>query len=204
MCKLGCITDINKDINKALIVVDMQNDFVDPKGSLYIKGGEKLTRNINRFIDKNGEKYEMIVFTKDWHPIGHSSFNCCQGIWKPHCIHQSWGSELTLRSPTSYRVFNTTCLELCKAYDFEDSYGAFLSGINNYDNGLNGILKSRKINKVDIMGVALDFCVKNTAIQAINLNYDTSVIVNYTLSINSPFVTIKELQSVGVNIINYI
>ena len=77
----------------ALVVVDVQNDFADPKGSLYVKGGEEVVGVVNREIERAKSAGALIVFTQDWHPEHTPHFEADGGIWPVHCVRETWGSE---------------------------------------------------------------------------------------------------------------
>ncbi|MGH2811737.1 MAG: isochorismatase family protein, partial [Actinomycetota bacterium] len=84
----------NYDENTALIVVDMQNDFADPNGGLYVKGGEAIIDFVNEQIRMVRESGALVVFTQDWHPKSTPHFEKDGGIWPVHCVGGTWGAEL--------------------------------------------------------------------------------------------------------------
>ena len=78
----------------ALIVVDVQNDFADPKGSLYVKGGEMVVPVINEQVEAARAAGALVVYTRDWHPTSTPHFQKDGGIWPVHCVKETWGAEL--------------------------------------------------------------------------------------------------------------
>src|SRR5687768_13693815 len=81
------------DSQTALIVVDVQNDFADPQGSLYVTGGERVIPPINEQIALAREAGALVVFTQDWHPASTPHFEKDGGIWPVHCVQGTWGAE---------------------------------------------------------------------------------------------------------------
>ena len=82
------------DARTALIVVDVQNDFADPKGSLYVSEGERVVPLINDEIERATEAGALVVYTQDWHPESTPHFAKDGGIWPVHCVRDTWGAEL--------------------------------------------------------------------------------------------------------------
>ena len=159
-----------------LIIVDVQNDFC-PGGSLPVKNGDKIIDTINK-IQTN---FQYIVLTQDWHPEDHSSFSTSnpdkeifstkkmyygeQVIWPPHCIIGTKGAEFHKNLIT-----NKASFIIRKGFRKNiDSYSGFFENDRVTSTGLDGILKSLKINRVFVVGLALDFCVQYTAIDSAKL-----------------------------------
>jgi nicotinamidase/pyrazinamidase len=167
-----------------MIVVDMQNDFL-PGGSL---AAAKDAPAIIPIINKLGEFFPNIVVTQDWHPAGHISFASShpgtkpfqtiklpygeQMLWPDHCVQGSHGAELSdqLKLPTAQLIIR-------KGYHKKiDSYSAFEEADHKTATGLAGYLKQRGIKKVYCTGVATDFCVAWTAMDAAKAGFTTYVI----------------------------
>lgn len=146
----------------ALIVVDMQNDFM-PYGVLPVKDADKIVPIINEYIDIFSEKNLPVFFTRDWHPENHISFKGYGGIWPFHCIQNTEGAKFhpDLKIPLDNKFI------ISKGFlpDF-DAYSGFQNTV------LDSLLKERGIRRIFICGVATDFCVKNTAIGGFNLGYN--------------------------------
>lgn len=152
--------------HSALIIVDIQNDFC-PGGSLAVKEGDRVVPVINE-LQKH---FELIVATKDWHPAGHSSF---ASLWPPHCVQETAGAEFVAGLDTSRiaRVF-------LKGTDVEiDSYSGFFDNEHRRATGLGDYLKERDITDVVIVGLATDYCVKFTALDAVMLGFKTTVVLD--------------------------
>ena len=148
---------------KALIVVDMQNDFC-PGGALGVPQGDEVIAPINALVDEFKDAGMPVVYTKDHHPADHHSFtsNHPEGIWPDHCVQNSEGWEfhrdLTVDGPTFYKAFLTE----------EDSYSGFGGHIEATADAqsLAAYLKEQGVDEVTVVGLALDYCVKSTAIDA--------------------------------------
>ncbi|MFM0124857.1 nicotinamidase [Paraburkholderia sp. RL18-101-BIB-B] len=170
--------------DSVMIVVDMQNDFL-PGGSLSAaKGGDEIIPVINRL----GAVFPNIVITQDWHPPGHISFASShpgskpyrtitlpygeQMLWPDHCVQGSRGAELSNKLELA-----TAQLIIRKGYHKNiDSYSVFEEADHETKTGLAGYLKQRGISKVFCTGVATDFCVAGTAMDARNAGFTTYVI----------------------------
>ncbi len=166
---------------KALIVVDYQNDFVDPKGALYVPGAEKLYKKIVALIDEFHQNDDLVIATKDFHPNNHCSF----AKWGPHCIANTFGSEL-YKLTTSQ--FDHIILKGTQQ-DF-DSYSGFFSD-NHASNGLHEFLQEHKVTNLVIVGVAIDVCISATLVDAIKLNYYGIIDLNASAGLK-PQITFKK------------
>ncbi len=155
------VTDID-----ALIVVDVQNDFM-PGGALPVPEGDKVVKPLNRYIEIFEEKGNPVFFTRDWHPENHISFKGYGGVWPPHCIQDTEGARFhpDLKIPLD----NKFIISKGTSRDF-DAYSGFQGTI------LDDLLKERGIKRVFVGGVATDYCVKNTVIGALNLGYQVFVL----------------------------
>jgi nicotinamidase/pyrazinamidase len=190
----------------ALIVVDVQNDFC-PGGSLAVKNGNKIIPVINE-VQKS---FSFIFYTQDWHPSDHSSFSTNnpgkdvfstidmfygkQVIWPPHCVFNTEGAKF-------HKDLNVEKAKtiIRKGYRKEiDSYSGFYENDRKTPTGLHGILTNLAIERVFICGLALDFCVNYTAIDAIKLGYETIVLENATLPVNIGNSVEKTLDSFKKN-----
>ena len=186
----------------ALIVVDVQNDFADPNGSLYVKGGEEVIPVVNREIAKAREAGSPVIFTQDWHPAVTPHFEKDGGIWPVHCVAGTWGSEL---HPDIDHDAGETRIQ--KGVEGEDGYSGF--NVQNTETkevtstGLERLLRDSGIEKVVVVGLATDYCVKATAVDAASLDFKTTVIkaairaVN--LQPNDGDKALQEMKTAGVN-----
>lgn len=181
-------------MKKALIIVDLQNDFCEG-GSLAVKGAnEELVKTINRLANDN--EWEVVVATQDWHPHDHKSFHEQGGLWPVHCVQGSEGA--TLRKDLFTEPMS---LIIHKGMDSNvDSYSAFKDNEGERSTGLWGYLHDLEIEQVYICGIATDFCVYFTAQDAINFDLDTYVIldacraVDYEGSLDKALKHMKEID----------
>ncbi|MGB7528542.1 bifunctional nicotinamidase/pyrazinamidase [Sphingobacterium cellulitidis] len=176
---------------KALIIVDVQYDFL-PGGSLEVPKGDEIIPIINN-IQRD---YDLVVASQDWHPQGHLSFasqhenklpfeiidldGLEQVLWPDHCIQESYGSQISedLQTNRVEAIFR-------KGMDPKiDSYSAFYDNGKRKDTGLAGYLKARNIDEVHVCGLAADFCVFFTAMDAISEGFKTSIISKATKAID--------------------
>lgn len=166
-----------------LIVVDVQNGFT-PGGNLAVANADEIIPNINQLA----QKFEHIVLTQDWHPDQHISFADNhpnkkpfetieldygrQVLWPKHCVQGTHDAEFHphLNIPTAQLIIRKGC------HQNIDSYSAFMEADRKTPTGLNGYLREHQINTVFIVGIATDFCVAWTAIDAAELGFDTYVI----------------------------
>jgi nicotinamidase/pyrazinamidase len=163
------------DPNTALLVVDVQNDFADPKGSLYVRGGEEVVPVVNREIERALEGGATVVCTQDWHPESTPHFRKDGGIWPVHCVRDTWGAELhrDLRAPGDVTIVR-------KGEDGRDGYSGF--SVRDPRSGdveatqLESLLRERGIEPVVIAGIATDYCVAETAFDARRLGHPASVL----------------------------
>lgn len=167
-------------MKKALILVDIQNDFCKD-GSLEVPQANEIIEKVNKHMNEN--KYDLIVATLDWHPENHSSFitnNPKTGIWPVHCVEDSLGALLN-------KDINSSKIDafVTKGTNPEiDSYSGFFDNDQKSKTELDDLLKNNSITSVDIVGLALDYCVKATALDAQKLNYKTTVILEATKAVN--------------------
>ncbi|XWV26980.1 nicotinamidase [Tupanvirus soda lake] len=178
----------------ALLVIDMQNDFVSPNGKLFVKDADKIVIPISQLI--NNYNWGLVVFSQDWHPQKHVSFE----IFPPHCVQNTIGADIV----SALKFDNIVQTQIKKGYDYwKDSYSAFMDA-DRVDTGLDQILKSRGIKYIYIVGVAYDYCVYYTAVDGIALGYNVTLLKFLTKSIDPTKenkITDK-LTNIGVNIIN--
>lgn len=169
------MTDIDYGPRTALLVVDLQEDFASPNGSLYVPGGDEVLGIINREILRARKAGSPIIFTQDWHPPDTHHFAKDGGTWPVHCVRDTPGAELI---PGIERDEEDTITR--KGVGGEDGYSAF--SVRDTRTGavsetaLNGILEHRRVLRVVIAGLATDYCVKESALDAVRLGYETIVI----------------------------
>lgn len=172
---------------KALIIIDVQNDFC-PGGALPVPEGDRIVPVINEIMDK----FDIVIASKDWHRKETEHFK----RWPIHCLEESKGADFhpDLRADRIREVF-------LKGTGLEDKgYSVFEATNLN----LEDYLKNRNISEIYLTGLALDYCVKETARDAIKKGFKTYIVLDATkgLSKESEERAIKELQSLGVIFIN--
>jgi nicotinamidase/pyrazinamidase len=159
----------------ALIVVDIQNDFADPLGSLYVRGGEQVVAAANGEVAFAQAAGAFIAFTQDWHPAETPHFATGGGAWPVHCVRDTWGAAFAPGLVVSGDVIR-------KGTRGEDGYSGFSvrdsqAGATR-PTGLDALLKHHNIRHVVVIGLATDYCVKATALDAITLGYATTVLAD--------------------------
>jgi nicotinamidase/pyrazinamidase len=176
---------------KALILVDLQNDFC-PLGALAVEGGDQTIPIANELMDK----FDLVVATQDWHPADHGSFaanylwrypgqvielnGLPQVLWTIHCVNGTYGAEFhpALDTEKITKVFR-------KGTDKGiDSYSGFFDNGKRKSTGMSDYLKDQGVTEVYVMGLALDFCVKFTALDAVDLGFETHLIVEGSRAVN--------------------
>lgn len=197
--------------NTALIVIDVQKDFLTD-GALAVPDGEFVISPIiklSRLID-------TVVLTQDWHPADHKSFASNhedaapftmtempygpQVLWPDHCVQGRAGAELVLTE----EVMNTAILTVRKGMNPEvDSYSAFMENDKETRTGLAGFLKDRKIDTVVLTGLALDYCVAYSALDAVDAGFRTIVVLEATRAIaeETKVAQIQAMRDAGVEIV---
>ena len=158
------------DTGTALIVVDLQNDFAEPSGSLAVDGGEAVIPVVNAAIHDAVEAGALVVATQDWHPESTPHFAKDGGVWPVHCVGGTWGAEL---HPSLELPVDTPRVR--KGVHGEDGYSGFtmrdpVSG-EEVPTELEELLSDRQIERVVVCGLATDYCVKATAVDAVRLGF---------------------------------
>lgn len=157
----------------ALVVVDVQNDFADPEGSLYVSGGEEVVPVINQEIEKALAAGATVLYTQDWHPPDTPHFSKDGGTWPVHCVRDTWGAGFH----PELRVAGSS---VRKGTEGEDGYSGFTVKDPETEaeraTGLEGLLRERGIERVVVAGLATDYCVKATALDAIEKGFRTHVL----------------------------
>ncbi|HKZ29036.1 MAG TPA: isochorismatase family protein [Acidimicrobiia bacterium] len=167
--------DINGtyDHHTALIVVDVQNDFADPSGSLYVKGGEHVVALINAEAARALAAGSLVVYTRDWHPESTPHFQKDGGVWPVHCVMSSWGAEfhpdLLVDGP-----------EVKKGSGGEDGYSGFSMRHPDTEEviptELESLLRRRGVVRLVIAGLATDYCVRATALDGLARHFEVQLL----------------------------
>lgn len=179
---------------KALLLVDLQNDFCK-NGALEVKDGDLVIPVANYLINKFKENNNLIIATKDWHPLSHKSFavnsngkigevgvlnNLPQVWWPVHCVENTSGSEFhpKLNSDNiEVTIFKGTDIEI-------DSYSGFFDNGKLKKTELDKVLKDRNIDTLYILGLATDYCVKFTVLDALDLGYKVYLVEDGCRGVN--------------------
>lgn len=197
-------------MSQALIVIDVQNDFC-PGGALAVPAGDEVVAPINALM----EKFETVILSQDWHPAGHSSFASChagkapfdvievdygpQVLWPDHCVQDSHGS--------AFHPALKTQGDLILRKGFRpaiDSYSCFFENDQSTPTGLEGYLHSRGITELTLVGLATDFCVAFSALDAARLGFRTCVDLTACRAIDldgSLDRAMQDMRAVGVELI---
>ncbi len=167
----------------ALIVVDVQNDFADPAGGLSVAGGDAIIGTINREIVQARARGALVIATQDWHPASTPHFAKDGGIWPVHCVAGTWGAELhpDLTLPDD-------APRVRKGVNGEDGYSGFtmrdpVSG-ETIPTELERILRTAGVDGVVVAGLATDYCVKATALDASRLGFEATVLTDAIAAVN--------------------
>jgi nicotinamidase/pyrazinamidase len=161
----------------ALIVVDLQNDFADPAGSLSVRGGDAIVPTVDREVAMAVAAGATVAITQDWHPEVTVHFAKDGGIWPVHCVADTWGAELhpALHPPDR-------AIRIRKGTNGEDGYSGFsmrdpVTGETTATE-LEGALRTAGIRRVVVVGLATDYCVKATALDATRLGFETALLTD--------------------------
>ncbi len=188
----------------ALIVVDVQNDFADPAGSLSIAGGEGVVPTIDGEVAKATVAGGLVVFTQDWHPKVTPHFAKDGGIWPVHCIADTWGAALHPDLVTAMGA-----RRIRKGSNGEDGYSGFTmrdpTTGEETSTELDALLRDGGIERVVVVGLATDYCVKATAIDAVRLGYETSLLTDAIAAVDlapdDGTRAIEEMAAAGVRLL---
>lgn len=185
----------------ALIVVDVQNDFADPAGSLSVAGGDAIVSTVNREIEMARNSGALIVATQDWHPQLTPHFAKDGGIWPVHCVAGTWGAALhpELALPDE-------APRIHKGADGEDGYSAFTmrdpTTGQTIATELERLLRDAGVERVVVVGLATDYCVRETALDAVRLGFEASVLTDAIAAVDlepgDGERALEEMQTAGV------
>lgn len=196
-------------MGSALIVIDVQNDFC-PGGALAVPDGDAVVAPINRMM----ERFDTVILTQDWHPAGHQSFASehpgkapydtielsygTQVLWPDHCVQQTQGAAFhqDLRTDADLIIRKGFRREI-------DSYSAFFENDQKTVTGLAGYLRERGISDLTMVGLATDFCVAYSALDARKLEFDVTVALDACrgIDLNGSLETaLQQMTAAGVNL----
>lgn len=167
----------------ALLVVDVQNDFADPRGSLAVRGAEAIVPRVNRAISRADSAGGLVVCTMDWHPSSTPHFVTEGGIWPVHCVADTWGAQLHpgLALPDGLA-------RIRKGRGGEDGYSGFtvrhaVTG-EDHPTELEALLRRRGATRVVICGLATDYCVRATALDAVRLGFGVTLLTDAVAAVD--------------------
>jgi nicotinamidase/pyrazinamidase len=171
------MADVTFTPSTALIVVDVQNDFADPEGSLYVTEGEAVVPVVNDLAARATAAGAPVFLTQDWHPASTPHFIDDGGVWPVHCVRNTWGAELHPELTVSGPVVR-------KGTNGEDGYSGFtmrdpVDG-TTIPTALDDMLRAAGATSAVVVGIALDVCVRATAEDALHNGYDVTVVADAT------------------------
>jgi nicotinamidase/pyrazinamidase len=186
----------------ALLVVDVQNDFADPSGSLYVAGGQDVVPLINQLAADAIAAGAPVILTQDWHPEETPHFIDDGGVWPRHCVRDSWGAALHPDLLVSGPVVR-------KGTNGEDGYSGFtmrdpVDG-TTVATELDAMLRHLEVTATVVVGIALDVCVRATAEDALTNGYDVTVIERATRAVNldpgDGDAAVEAMRAAGITIV---
>ena len=200
-------------MKRALVLVDIQNDFL-PGGALAVPDGDQVVPVANRLMDQ----FDVVIATQDWHPADHSSFasqhagrsvgevvdldGLDQILWPDHCVHETPGAEFAvdLKLDESVLVFP-------KGTDRTiDSYSGFFDNGHRKSTGLSAALTQADVTEVFVMGLATDYCVKFTALNAVELGFKTKLVIDGCRGVNlqpdDVDNSIRQMEAAGIEVVH--
>jgi nicotinamidase/pyrazinamidase len=193
-------TGLSFDATTALLVVDVQNDFADPVGNLYVDGGEDVVPLAGEAVTAAQNALATVVYTQDWHPASTPHFAKDGGIWPVHCVAETWGAQLhpglLVHGPVVRKGING-----------EDGYSGF--SVRDPRSGESAptqlqSLLAPSIRRLVIVGLAGDYCVKETALDGVRLGYSVDVPLALTrfvaLEPGDADSTVEDLRAAGVTV----
>ncbi|MFX1498755.1 MAG: bifunctional nicotinamidase/pyrazinamidase [Promethearchaeota archaeon] len=203
--------------NDALIIVDMQYDFM-PGGALPVNEGDQIINHINTLAQKFNKENAKVVLTQDWHPQEHLSFASNHSgkkpgdlyqteaigpvLWPDHCVQGTKGAEFhsDLKTDLAHAIIR-------KGYNPQiDSYSGFIENDKKSETGLAGYLKSLKIKRIFVCGLALDYCCYFTAMDGIDFGFEVLLLADLTKGIDLPpgniANSLKSMPEKGIKFVN--
>lgn len=171
--------DVTYDDTTALVVVDVQNDFAHPDGSLFVEGADAIIGTINAHVSDARVAGALVVYTQDWHPPSTPHFDTDGGTWPVHCVHDTWGAEF---HPSLDVLGDAPVIR--KGTDGGDGYSGFT--VRDPESGdeaptdLDAVLHEHGVERVVVCGLAQDVCVQATALDARERGYATLVLEKAT------------------------
>jgi len=194
--KLDLAESVRTKETDALVIVDIQNDFM-PSGALGVRNADEIVAPINRLADEFHSHEYAVVMTQDWHPAGHLSFASshglkpfdvyeCAGIgpvlWPDHCVQGSFGAEFHRQMQVKF----ANAIVRKGYHPKVDSYSTFIENDKRTHTGLSGYLRTLGKERIFLCGLALDYCVFYSAVDGRDLGFEVVVPIDLTRAIDSP------------------
>jgi nicotinamidase/pyrazinamidase len=186
----------------ALVVVDVQNDFADPRGALFVPWGEEVAEACATLMTEARTEGAVVICTQDWHPDVTPHFQEQGGPWPRHCVRGSWGAELHRLLPRPDHLVR-------KGQGQLDGYSGF--GSRDPSPGqveatsLRDVLETAGVRRLVLAGLALDVCVRETALDAVRLGYPSWLVRSATAAVGPPphagAAALEELGAAGVELV---
>ena len=191
----------SSDPSTALVVVDFQNDFADPSGGLAVAGGSAIVSAVNAAIEEAMATSSFVVYTQDWHPEVTPHFAKDGGTWPVHCVAGTWGAEF-------YPELLVAGPSVRKGANGEDGYSGFTMRdpvtTETVPTELEALLRERGVELVVVAGLATDYCVKATALDAVRLGFETTVLADAVAAVDLEAGdgerALEELAAAGVTV----
>ncbi len=184
----------------ALLVIDFQNDFSDPQGSHYIPGASEIISYINAEINLCCASGGEVIYTQDWHPARTKHFASHNGRVGEHCVRNSWGAQIHPDLEISGDV-------LRKGIEGEDAFSCF--SVRDLETGIikptlmETLLRDRNIQKIVFVGLSTDFCIRDSAIEALLKGFEVAVVSNCVCSTDedAQVESLEDLEKNGVELV---
>lgn len=174
-------SEVTYDGRSALLIVDLQNDFADPAGSLSVRGGAGIVPLVNREAAAARAAGALVVITQDWHPEVTPHFAKDGGIWPVHCVAGTWGAEL-------HPDLEADGPRVRTGSNSDDGYSGFttrdLRTGEERPTELEGLLRSHGVERVVVCGLATDYCVRATVLDALRLGFETTVLADAVAAVD--------------------
>ncbi len=193
---------VGYDGRSALVIVDLQNDFADPAGNLSVRGGAGIVPLVNREAAAARAAGALVVLTQDWHPEVTPHFAKDGGTWPVHCVAGSWGAEL-------HPDLEVDGPRVRKGSNGEDGYSGFTmrdprTG-EERPTELEGLLRSHGVARVVVCGLATDYCVRATVLDALRLGFETTVLADAVaavdLAVGDGDRALDEMRAAGASVV---
>lgn len=185
------------------MVVDLQNDFADPAGGLAVAGGDRIVETVNAEVSDASQAGALIVATQDWHPESTPHFAKDGGVWPVHCVGGTWGAELH----PSFRL-PADAPRVRKGQHGEDGYSGFTmrdpTTGEERPTELEDLLRDRGVERVVVCGLATDYCVKATALDAVRLGFRVALLTDAIAAVDQEPAdgerAIAEMTAAGIDL----